>query len=328
MSDPLAYAVTITAREHAELLRAERNTTPLAPQEVAGRTLATLISAGTELAGHYQADRFPTVPGYAAVFEVEAVGDEVTDIAVGDRAYCMGRHRSFQRASREEVLPVPAGLAPEAATFARMMGVSMSTLTTTEARPPQKVLVTGLGLVGHLAAQIFASCGYEVIACDPLASRREFAVRAGIRTVLQSPPLDDPTIADHVALVLECSGHEQAALDGCRIVQKRGEVAQIGAPWRRQSDVTAHDILHAVFFRYVTLRSGWEWELPRQPTEFRTNSIFENYQAALRWLAEGRVRVDDLYTRVPPRECQRVYQDLLHRRTERLAVAFDWADIP
>jgi threonine dehydrogenase-like Zn-dependent dehydrogenase len=328
MTDAITYAVTITARERAELLTSERSTAPLAAREVAGRTLATLVSAGTELAGHYQAERFPTVPGYASVFEVEAVGSEVTDIDVGDHAFCMGRHQSYQRAPREVALPVPAGLSPAVATFARMMGVSMSTLTTTTARPPQTVLVTGLGLVGHLAAQIFASCGYDVIACDPLASRREFATRVGLRSVLPAPPLDDERIAGHVALVLECSGHEQAALDGCRIVRKRGEVAQIGAPWRRQTDITAHEILHAVFHRYVTLRSGWEWELPRQPTDFRTNSIFENYQAALRWLAEGRVRVDELFTKAPPRDCQRVYQDLLHRRGERLAVVFDWTDVP
>jgi hypothetical protein len=34
------------------------------------------------------------------------------------------------------------------------------------------------------------------------------------------------------------------------------------------------------------------------------------------------------YTVVPPRECQRVYQDLMHQRTEKLAVVFDWTDLP
>src|SRR5437867_8202227 len=98
------YAVTITAREQAELLPAARDATPLGPREVAGRTLATLISAGTELAGQYQGSRFPAVPGYDAVFEVEAVGDEVEGLAAGDRAFCMGRHRSFQRTEQERAL--------------------------------------------------------------------------------------------------------------------------------------------------------------------------------------------------------------------------------
>ena len=63
-----------------------------------GRTLATLISAGTELAGAYQGSTFPKYPGYAAVFEVEEVGSEVQHLHPGDLAYCSGPHRSFQRA--------------------------------------------------------------------------------------------------------------------------------------------------------------------------------------------------------------------------------------
>src|ERR1043166_3279927 len=137
------YAVTVTAREHAELLPIERDSGPWGPREVVGRTLATLVSAGTELASAYTVDGSPRVPGYAAVFEVEEVGDEVADLKAGDRVFFPGPHRSYQRASREQVLPVPDGLSPEDATFARMMSVSMSTLTTAPAGPPAQVLVMG-----------------------------------------------------------------------------------------------------------------------------------------------------------------------------------------
>lgn len=322
------YAVTITAPEQAELLPVEPDREPLGPRELRGRTLATLISAGTELASAYQGSHFPRVPGYAAVFEVEEVGSEVTDFRPGDRAFGMGPHRSFQRFVREQALHVPSGLPPEKAVFARLMGVAMSTLTTTTARPPQKVLVTGLGLVGHLAAKIFASCGYEVIACDPLESRRRIALRSGIRPVLPAIPLQDPHVVGQVALVLECSGHEGAALEGCRVVRKRGEVVLIGTPWRQQTDLPAHKLVQAVFHHYAVLRSGWEWELPLQPTDFLTNSIFGNLAAALQWLADGRIQVDGLYTLVPPRQAQQAYQSLLRRQGDRLAVVFDWTDCP
>jgi threonine dehydrogenase-like Zn-dependent dehydrogenase len=324
MSSSTESAVTIVAREQAELLPVERDRSPLGPGEVAGRTLVSLVSAGTELAGNYQGSRFPSVPGYAAVIAVEGIGSEVTDLSVGDRVFCMGPHRSFQRAPRASVLRLPEGMAPEVGVFARMMSVSMSTLTTTTARPPQKVLVMGLGLVGHLAAQIFARCGYELYACDPVPERRQFAREEGIRNILDAVPIDDPSLAGQVALVLECSGHEQGALDGCRVVRKGGEVVLIGAPWQRRTELTAHELLHAVFHRYVRLRSGWEWELPLHPAEFRGNSIWENLGAALRWLEEGSVRVNRLYAAFSPGEAQRAYQQLLDRRGERLAVIFDW----
>ena len=82
--------------------------------------------------------------------------------------------------------------------------------------------------------------------------------------------------------------------------------------------------MYEVFHKYVVLRSGWEWELPMEPTDFRTNSIFGNFKAALDWLAEGRIRVDDLYQAVSPRDAQQAYQDLLHRRARKLATIFDW----
>jgi threonine dehydrogenase-like Zn-dependent dehydrogenase len=209
-----------------------------------------------------------------------------------------------------------------------MMGVSMSTLTTTTARPPEKVVVTGLGVVGFLAAQIFAHCGYEVIACEPDARRREIARACGLERVLPSVPLQDPKVARQVSLVVECSGHEQAVLDGCRVVRKRGEVVMVGVPWRQRSEMAAFDVLSEVFFHYVVLRSGWEWELPHQPTPFRTNSIWGNFAGALRWLAQGAICVEDVCEIRPPREAQEAYQDLLHRRCAKLSVMFDWTDCP
>lgn len=325
MSTRQEYAVTVTAREKAELLPMEIDSKPLEPKEVTGHTLATVISAGTELAWNYRGKEFPSRPGYAAVFRVEQVGSEVTDVAAGDLVFCMGGHRSFQRTTREKVVPVPHGMKPEVAVFARMMGISMSTLTTTTARPPEKVLVSGLGLVGHLAAQIFTACGYEVFACDPFEPRRQIAQQMGIPNVLPAVPLEDRKIAGQVGLVVECSGHEQAVLDGCKVVRKRGEVAMVGVPWRRMTDMPAHELLYVIFHNYVVLRSGWEWELPNQPTSFITNSIHGNFTGALRYLCEGRVRVEGLYQMTPPQDCQQAYQSLLHKTAEKLAIVFDWA---
>ncbi|MBM3241363.1 zinc-binding alcohol dehydrogenase [Candidatus Poribacteria bacterium] len=323
------YAVMITAQEKAELQTVARDSRPLDSDELSGRTIVTLISAGTELASAYQATSgFPRGVGYAAVFEVEAVGSEVNDIQLGNYVFCMGGHRSYQRTKRNGVVLLPQGLAPETAVFARLMGVSMSTLTTTTARPPEKVLVTGLGIVGNLAAQNFANCGYDVIACEPNEMRRNIALQSGLKTVLPVVPLDDATIVGKVGLVIDCSGHEQAVLDACQVVRKRGEVVLIATPWRRQTELYAHSILHAIFHKYVVMRSGWEWELPGHPTDFRTNSIYGNLTAALKWLAEGRIRVGSLATKVPPREAQQAYQNLLHKQSERLTYIFDWTDCP
>ena len=320
------YSIRFTAPETAELAAEPVPAAELAPTQVAGHALVSLISSGTELSCYRGLiGRFPMGSGYACVFEVDAVGAQVSDLAPGARAFCMGAHQSYQRHERAAVLPLPDGLAPECAVFARLMGVTQATLVTTKARPPAQVLVTGLGLVGNLGAQVFSACGYEVIACDPDPARREFASLAGLARVLDRVPVKE--MEGRIELVLECSGHEAAALDGCRVVRKGGEVVLAGVPWERHTDLTAHELLHTVFYRYVVLRSGWEWELPQQASDFRTGSIFGNFAGALKWLKEGRVRTGGLAEPRSPRDAQSVYQDLLHKRCEALTYMFDWSGL-
>jgi threonine dehydrogenase-like Zn-dependent dehydrogenase len=311
-------AVAFTTKERAELVDWPFDDSPPRAEEIIGRSLVTLVSPGTELNG-YIADRTePGLSGYAAVIEVEAVGPDVKDIRPGDRVFCMGNHVSRQRTTRSGVVPVPVGLDAEVAVFCRLMGVSWTTLVTTTARPPDPVLVTGLGPVGNLAAQIFHAAGYAVTAVDPVASRRALATKLGIPDVRESVPSMMP------ALAVECSGHEQAVLDCCKVVRQRGEVVLVGVPWRKRTELSAFDVLHAVFHRYAVLRSGWEWELPVQPRGFTTGSIYGNIAGAMEWLRQGRVRVDGLYRCVRPADAQSVWQDLLHQRGKHLTVVFGW----
>ncbi|MBS11811.1 MAG: dehydrogenase [Gemmatimonadetes bacterium] len=313
--------ITYTARETAELV-SRTESLDLAPNQVAGPTVTTLVSPGTELNGSYLSDKFPKTPGYSAVFRVEHVGADVEGVSPGDLRYCMGKHASYQISDIETSLPVPDGLDAKVAVYARLMGVSMTTLVTTTARPPDVVVVTGLGPVGNLGAQNFNANGYTVIGCDPDDQRRELATRLGIQEV--AAHVADVSEAGNVALLLDCSGHEAAVLDGAKVVRKLGEVVLVGAPWARRTKRYAHDLLHTVFFNYVTVRSGWEWQLPRHPEDFRQRNIFHHFETAMDWLAAGRVRVNGLGLLSEPSSAQDAYQSLLHQKCECPTVVFDW----
>ena len=319
-------AVSIVAREQAEVV--EVPVQPLGPRQLRGSSLCSLISPGTELAWNYQGAAFPSYPGYAATFVVEETGPDVQGFSRGDRCFCMGSHRSFQQVDALEAHRIPAGLSPEKAVLARLMGVSMTTLMTTAARPGDRVMVTGAGPVGFLAAQMFALSGYDVMVVEPDEVRRRQAHQAGLSAVYDKAPCEDAGLAGKVALVVECSGHEQAVLDACRMVRKGGEVVLVGVPWKARTDARAHELLSLVFHKYVVLRSGWEWELPRQTADFHPHSIHGGFATALRWLAEGRIQADGLFSIVKPSEAQRAYQDLLHRRAGGLFTVFDWSEKP
>lgn len=318
-------AFRIPAPGRIDLAEVADPPSPLPDDHVQGTMLASAVSPGTELACAW-ARQDPAKPasgtGYAAVFRVDRAGP-ASGCAVGEVRFAMHNHAAQVRCPGPATIPVPEGVAPADAVLARLVGVSWSTLTTTAARPPERVAVTGLGIIGNLAAQLFHAAGYRVLACDPVAGRRRHLEGLGIE-VLERLPLDDPAYAD-ISLAVECSGHEAAALDACRLVRKGGEVALVGVPWKRRADLQAFDILHAVFHRYVRLRSGWEWEIPRDPADFRHGSIRGNTAAAMRWLGSGRLRGAGIVRRAAPRDCQQVYADLAAQRGDALTAVFDWS---
>ncbi len=319
-------AIVVTATEKAELLTVD-GPAVLGPKEVRGKTLYTLVSPGTELAHHYLGlggKDYPLYPGYSAMFEVEETGQEVENVKKGDHLFCMGLHQSFQQMDAAWTVPLPVGLEPEKALIARLMTVTMTTLITTAARPGDRVMITGAGSVGYLAAQVFKLSGYEVHVVEPNSARRKNAAASGVAAVYPEVPCNDESIVGTISLVMECSGHEQAVVDACRIVRKLGEVVLVGVPWTRHTDLYVQELLRLIFHRYVILRSGWEWELPGHATDFRPHSIFANYRTALKWLKDDRIKVHGLTSLAKPCEAQLVYQNLLHRRDDSLFNIFDW----
>ncbi len=307
----------------------------LQPGEIRGRTVCTIVSQGTEL-GWANGDSFPIRPGYAAVFEVQEVGPDVSDIKPGDLRFAMGRHRSTQTHPEWQTLPVPKDLAPEIAVTARLLGVTTSTLMTTRARPGDAVVITGAGPVGFLAAQLFHAFGYRVTVVDPDPVRRAQAKASGISDCRDAMPLDDPSLLRKVALVVDCSGHEGAVLDGCKIVRRLGEVVLVGVPWRKLTDTTAHDLMNAVFFNLVTLRSGWEWQLPIQLKGFVWEELLEGYNnaphsimggfsQALDWLAEQRFALDGMFHTALPDDPATLYGRIAKREILEPFIILDWA---
>jgi hypothetical protein len=79
-----------------------------------------------------------------------------------------------------------------------------------------------------------------------------------------------------------------------------------------------------VFHKYVHLRSGWEWEVPKEPTEFRAGSIRDNITGAMTWFASGRLSAQGIARQVDPRDCDGVYRELREQSNDALTAIFDW----
>jgi 2-desacetyl-2-hydroxyethyl bacteriochlorophyllide A dehydrogenase len=307
----------------------------LLANEVLIRTRRTLISPGTEGAiftnlkpAWATADAsFPRKLGYANVGEVVAAGSKAK-VAVGDVVFTTGRHASHVRVDTASQLcvKVPASVSAEDAVFARLATVPMSTLRTTPARLADRAAVVGLGLVGNLAAQLCEAAGLPVTAIDLDPFRCEIAKRCGISTVLVGPT-DGELLSEH-RLVIEATGTNEGTLSALKLARTGGEVSLVGTPWGiGNPSIPAQALLERVFSGYITLRSGWEWQLPILETTHGPGSIEQNTRHALELIRRGVLHVQELVThRVPPSAAQSVFEGLVDRKGEYLGVVFEWSD--
>jgi threonine dehydrogenase-like Zn-dependent dehydrogenase len=329
----------ITGHRRIELQPFELAADDLGPTEVLIRTRVSLLSGGTEGAWFQglplpggAAATYPRPTGYAGVGEAIAVGGPAAGVAVGDLVYSMSPHASLARvdAARTLCLPVPADLPPEEAVFARLITVPLATLRTSAARAGDRAAVVGLGLVGNLGAQVLESAGLATTGVDLVPARRALAERCGVTATID--PREDGAIQPAHRLVLEASGTARGAVTAIALAQIGGEVSLVGTPWTADPSVASREILEPVHVRFITLRSGWEWQLPmhdvggQRGAIHQPGSVEHSTRVAFELLRRGRVRARELIThRYPPDRAQAAYEGALDRRAEQLGVIFDWS---
>lgn len=291
--------------------------------EISGHTICSLISPGTELA-LIHGDNSPhnntlKALGYASVFQVEHIGAGVTNYSRGDIVLCEGPHASYQRISSARGVRVPTGLEARSALFARMMSVSASAMVTSRARPGHRVGIVGLGLVGQLAARVFVASGFEVLAAELDDNRRILAPS----TVTVTSELPE----ESCDLVLDCSGREAGILAGARALRSGGELVLTGVPWTRTSDLPLFELATLLFHHYLTVRSGWEWQLPyaNTPPLLAEPTMHRNITNALRWLHDGSVTVAGLFEEIYVSTASDAYALLQRRESPAPTYVLRWS---
>jgi 2-desacetyl-2-hydroxyethyl bacteriochlorophyllide A dehydrogenase len=306
-------------------------------KDVVIRTRASIISAGTELAcltGLEDWAKLPFHPGYGAVGEVMAVGNEVKGLRAGDVVFTYSNHASHAR-SAVIAVRVPEGLDPSHAAFARMANVAITSLRVSNAELGDRVAVIGLGLVGNLAAQLFTLAGCEVMGIDPVARRLELARACGVGAALNPQEAKLPeavkrwTDGKGVEVVVEASGTPQGALMAAELAGKKGEVILLGSP-RKPLETNVTELLRRIHiwdYGCVTFKGAHEWRYPvgEDPSGHEKHSIERNARIVLKLIAEKRLRVSPLLTHViRPEQCAEAYAGLRDNPNEYIGVIFNW----
>jgi L-iditol 2-dehydrogenase len=240
-----------------------------APGQVKIAIKATGI-CGTDI--HHVADEYPSRPpvilGHECAGQVVEVGAGVVGVNVGDRVtaipfaatcghcrYCRegelglcpervafgsfmdGAFAEFMVIPATAVLPLPDSVdyAIGALTEPLANGVK-ATYESTSIQPRDRVLVTGPGPIGLLAALLSCQQGAFVVLVGTAsdAGRLELARRLGIDRTLEAGTDDVPQVVrdltggEGVDILFECAGAAAAVRDAFPLVRKRGQITQLG----------------------------------------------------------------------------------------------------
>ena len=108
----------------------------------------------------------------------------VSDVVPGQLVACAGagyaNHAELVLVPANLVVPVPGEVDASDAAFATIGAVALQGVRRARAEIGERIAVVGLGLLGHLTAQLLIAAGCDVFGFEPSEHRRELAREAGV----------------------------------------------------------------------------------------------------------------------------------------------------
>ena len=306
--------------------------------EMLVETQYSLISTGTELAclsggeGWFQ---MPAVPGYCCVSKVLEAGEGV-EFAPGDTIFHYGMHSRYQLTSPNPynlIARVPEGLELQTIPMVRMATIAFTAIRVSDIQLGDAVLVSGLGLVGNMAAQLARLSGATVIGVDPAPARRELAKRVGIDEAVGPEATEEAvkrvTEGRGCNTVIEATGLPVCAEQCLKYVGYHGEIILLGTP-RGNYQTNLAEILrysHLDDLGCVTFKGAHEWRLPTNRERYNKHSIERNTQVCFDQIARDGLHLRELVSHVlTPAEAAEVYLKLNEDRNAYLGIIIDWKE--
>lgn len=129
---------------------------------------------------------FPIKYGYASAGRIVEVGSSVENLAIEDAVFVLHPHQTEYVVSASMPIRLPRGLAPELGVFVANLETAVNIVLDAAPRLGERVVVFGQGVVGLLITQLLKRTGIsQLVAVDPVARRRELAMRLGADAALE-----------------------------------------------------------------------------------------------------------------------------------------------
>ena len=248
----------------------------------------------------------PLPLGYCNVGTVVDVGAGVQGFKVGDRVASNGKHADVVSVPVNLCARVPEGVSDEEASFTVLGAIALQGIRLVQPTLGEAVVVTGMGLIGIVTAQLLRAHGCRVLGIDFDPKKLALARQFGAETVDLSAG-EDPVAAaerfsrgrgvDAVIVTAATRSNEpmhQAAL----MCRKRGRIVLVGVTGLELSrdDFFKKEITFQVSCSYGPGRYDPNYEDKGQdyPFGFVRWTEQRNLEAVLDMMSDGRLDVKPL----------------------------------
>ncbi len=332
----------MTSQERIELQ--ERPLPSLKDHEVLVQNLFSLVSPGTELSIYLGTHtglrdpnnswaKYPFIPGYAAIGKITQIGKNVSLLREEELIYYFGHHAAFEILDPQNALFVrltpSRGVPLEHFLFARLLQIAYTSVAVAHSQPRQ-VLVTGAGLIGLCAAQLFQNEGTsQVMVLDKNTKRLQIARDCGIFDTINSS-FGNPeqeirrlTGGQGVDMVIEATGVPALVPLALEWVNKRGEIILLGST-RGNVELDVYRLIHS---KGAVVTGAHEMLIPLLPRDGKPNKV-EITEKIMLWIAEKKLKIGPLISHIlSPDQSAEIYRGLSREQDKYWGVVLDWGRV-
>ncbi|MDR2149055.1 MAG: bi-domain-containing oxidoreductase [Tannerella sp.] len=265
----------------------------------------------------------PLPLGYCNVGKVIAVGKDVSSFQIGDRVASNGNHAEIVCIPENLVAKIPDNVPDEEAAFTVIGSIGLQGIRLLQPTLGETIVVTGLGLIGLITAELLKANGCRVIGIDFDSQKIEIAKAKGIialnpandgDVVKQVMDLTGQTGCDGVIITASAKG-DDIVHQAAQMSRKRGRIVLVGVVDLnlRRDDFYKKELSFQVSCSYGPGRYDETYENKGQdyPIGFVRWTEKRNFEAILQAMSSGSLNVKPLISeQVPLAEYNRIYGDM------------------
>ena len=253
----------------------------------------------------------PLPLGYCNVGKVIAVGEGVSEFKVGDRVASNGQHAEFVSIPKNLVAHIPDNVSDEQAAFTVIGSIGLQGIRLLNPTLGETVVVTGLGLIGLLTAQLLVANGCKVIGVDIDESKLALAQQWGIipfnprnGDVVKFVEENTNGIGADGVIITASAKTDEIISQAAKMSRKRGRIILVGVIGLSLSRAEFYEkeLSFQVSCSYGPGRYDENYENRGidYPLSFVRWTEKRNFEAILHSISSGKLQVTEMITEVIP----------------------------